>query len=232
MSWIRDTGIKLNAVESASASVAVGAMTLTVLYSDGLRPVVGSNRCVNRPLAIEPESSAGRRRDSTIDEVDGFGERAGPVRIGEADTPRRTLGSRSDRAYLAHIDQRRRQARAAQPVDDAVRGVSLRDAVQRDCCAAPGQRDPVFAHKQAAVSDLRQRFGQLLRRWPFRIGLLRREMIRIKLPQRLHRRIEGAVGQIGKKQRSLQQRHHVGFRRNKNTGAIEGADRRIWPGTD
>ena len=28
---IRDTGIKLNAVESASASVAVGAITLTVL---------------------------------------------------------------------------------------------------------------------------------------------------------------------------------------------------------
>ncbi len=30
MSWIRDNGIRLNAVESASASVAVGAMTLTV----------------------------------------------------------------------------------------------------------------------------------------------------------------------------------------------------------
>ena len=29
--WICDSGIRLNAVESASASVAVGAMTLTVL---------------------------------------------------------------------------------------------------------------------------------------------------------------------------------------------------------
>src|SRR4029450_9682897 len=38
MCRIRDNGIKLNAVESASASVAVGAMTLTVLYSDGLLP--------------------------------------------------------------------------------------------------------------------------------------------------------------------------------------------------
>ena len=30
--------------ESASASVAIGAMTLTVRYSEGLRPVAGSNR--------------------------------------------------------------------------------------------------------------------------------------------------------------------------------------------
>jgi hypothetical protein len=47
---IRDNGIALNAVESASASVTVGAITLTVRYSDGLRPVAGSNRYVNRPL--------------------------------------------------------------------------------------------------------------------------------------------------------------------------------------
>ncbi len=50
---IRDSGIRLNAVESASTSVAVGATTLTQRYSEGLRPVDGSNRCVNRP----PESN-------------------------------------------------------------------------------------------------------------------------------------------------------------------------------
>ena len=50
MRRIRGTVIKLNAVESASASVAVGAITVTVLYSDGLRPVAGSNKCVKRPF--------------------------------------------------------------------------------------------------------------------------------------------------------------------------------------
>ena len=48
---MREAGIRLNAVESASASVAVGAMTLTVRYRAGLRPVAGSNRCVNWPAA-------------------------------------------------------------------------------------------------------------------------------------------------------------------------------------
>ena len=229
MSWIRDSGIKLKAVESASASVAVGAMTLTVLYSDGLRPVEGSNRCVNRPLESNRKSSACRCRDRAIDEVNGFGERAGPVGIGEAHAPWRTFGPRSDRPYLAHIDQRRRQARAAQQIDDAVRGVSLRDAVQRDCRAAFDESDAIRTHKQAAAADLRQRFGQPLRRWPFRIGPVRREMIRIKLPQRLDCWIEGAVCQISKKQRGFQQRHHVGVGRDKNTSAVEGADRRVGP---
>ena len=58
-------------------------------------------------------------------------------------------------------------------------------------------------------------------------GAFRREMIRIKLPQRLHRRIERAVGQIGKMQRGLQQRDHVGVGRNKNAAAVEGADRGV-----
>ena len=64
---------------------------------------------------IKPESGARRCRDSTIDEVDGFGERTGPVEE-QTDAPRRTLGPRSDRPYLAHIDQRRRKTRFAQPV--------------------------------------------------------------------------------------------------------------------
>jgi hypothetical protein len=34
---IRDNGIELNAVESASASVAVGAIALTVRHSNGCR---------------------------------------------------------------------------------------------------------------------------------------------------------------------------------------------------
>ena len=130
MSRIRDNGIRLNAVESASASVAVGAIALTVLYSDGLRPVFGSNRCVKRPVEFETKSSARGCRDRAIDKVDGFGERTGFIGIGETHAPRRAIGSRSDRPYLAHIDKRRRQACAVQLLDDAVRGVSLRDAVQ------------------------------------------------------------------------------------------------------
>ena len=54
-------------------------------------------------------------------------------------------------------------------------------------------------------------------------------MIRIKLPQRLHCWIEGAVCQISKKQRGFQQRHHVGVGRDKNTSAVEGADRGVGP---
>ena len=57
--------------------------------------------------------------------------------IGETDAPWRALRPRADRPYLAHIDQRRRQARAAQQLDDAVGGIALRDAVQRDRRAAP-----------------------------------------------------------------------------------------------
>ena len=53
-SRIRGNGIRLNAVESASASVAVGTITLTMLHSDGLRPVAGSTSCVNRPLGGRP----------------------------------------------------------------------------------------------------------------------------------------------------------------------------------
>ena len=155
-------GIRLNAVESASASVAVGAMTLTVRYSAGLRPVAGSNKCVNRPAGSNRNPAPADGRDRTIDEVDGFGEHTGLVRIGETDAPRRTLGPRSDRPYLAHVDQRRRKTRFAQPVDDTIGGVALGDAVQRDRGAAFGQRDPVRAHKQAVASHLGQRFGQLL----------------------------------------------------------------------
>ena len=54
-------------------------------------------------------------------------------------------------------------------------------------------------------------------------------MIRIKLPQRLHRRIERAAGDPGKQQRRLQQRHHVGVGSDKNAGAVEGRDRRVGP---
>ncbi len=44
ISRMREMGSKLKAVESASASVAVGAMMLTERYRDGLWPVRGSNR--------------------------------------------------------------------------------------------------------------------------------------------------------------------------------------------
>ena len=199
MSRIRDNGIRLNAVESASASVAVGAIALTVLYSDGLRPVVWIEQMRKTASGVETKSSARRCRDRAIDKVDGFGERARPIGIGEAHAPRRALGSRSDRPYLAHIDQRRRQACAAQLLDDTVRGVSLRDAVQSNGGAMLDESDAILTHKKPAAADLRQRFGQPLGRWPVRIGPLRREMIRIKLPQRLHCRIEGAVGQIRQK---------------------------------
>jgi hypothetical protein len=90
-------------------------------------------------LGVEPESGARRGCDSTIDEVNRFGEDARPVRIGEAYAPRRAVRPCADRAYLADIDQRRRQSRPAQPLDDAVRGISLRDAVQRNGCAAWSQ---------------------------------------------------------------------------------------------
>ena len=41
---------------------------------------------------IEPEARARRCRDRAIDEVDGFGERAGPIRIGKPDAPWRAFG--------------------------------------------------------------------------------------------------------------------------------------------
>ena len=110
-------------------------------------------------FGVEPETSACRCGDRAIDEVNGFGERARPVRIGEAHAPWRTFGPRSDRPYLAHVDQCRRQARPAQQIDDAVRGVSLRDAVQRDCRAAFEMRSaltsrplrPTFASVSASL---------------------------------------------------------------------------------
>ena len=46
---------------------------------------------------IEAEARARRGRDRAIDEVDSFGERAGFVRIGKADAPRRPVTSRSER---------------------------------------------------------------------------------------------------------------------------------------
>ena len=199
MSRIRDNGIRLNAVESASASVAVGAIDAHRAVQRRAASRLWIEQMRKTASGVETKSSARGCRDRAIDKVDGFGERAGPIGIGEADAPRRALGSRADRPYLAHIDQRRRQACAAQLLDDAVGGVSLRDAVQRDCGATLDESDAVRTHKRPTAADLRQRFGQLLRRRPFRIGPLRGEMIRIKLPQRLHRRIECAVGQIRQK---------------------------------
>jgi hypothetical protein len=93
--------------------------------------------------------------------------------------------------------------------------------------AALGQCDPVLAHKQARVPHSAQRFRELQRGWSFRIGLLRRKVIRTKLPQRLHRQIEGVGRSRGKMQRSLQQCHHVRVGRNQNAGAIEGGDHRV-----
>ena len=112
-------------------------------------------------------------------------------------------------------------------LDDAVGSVALRDPVQRDGGATSSKCDAVFAHAQAGIANLRQRFGQLLRRRPVAVRPLGREMIRIKLPQRLHRRIKCAAGDPGKQQRGLQQRHHVGVGSNKNAGAVEGRDRRV-----
>ena len=121
----------------------------------------------------------------------------------------------------------------------ALRSLSTTRSVAYPCAmpfsviAAPrsASATAVLAHKQAAVADLRQRFSQLLRRWPFRIGPIRGEMIRIKLPQRLHCRIERAAGQFRKRQRRFQQRHHVGVGSNKYPGAVEGADRGVRLGT-
>src|ERR1700730_1724084 len=96
-------------------------------------------------FGVEPESGASRRRDRAIDKINGFGDDAGPVRIGKPYAPRRAIQPCPDRAYLAHVDQRGRQARAAQILDDVVRGISLRDAVQRHRCAATGHRYPVLA---------------------------------------------------------------------------------------
>ena len=43
------------------------------------------------------------------------------------------------------------------PLDDAVRGISLRDAVQRNGRAAFDERDAIRTHKQAAAADLGMR---------------------------------------------------------------------------
>ena len=133
-------------------------------------------------LASKRKSGTRRGRDGAIDKVDGFGEHARPVGIGE---PTRH-GVPSGLAPIARIspiltsvvDRPALRSR----LDDAVGGVALRDAVQRDGRAVPGEGDPVLAHKQAVMANLRQRFGQLPRRRPFAVGPLRREMIRIKLP--------------------------------------------------
>ncbi len=71
------------------------------------------------------------------------------------------------------------QARLAQSLDDTVGGIALRDAVQRDRCAVLNESDTILIHKQATMADLRQRFGELLRRGPFGIRPLGSEMIRI-----------------------------------------------------
>ena len=54
-------------------------------------------------------------------------------------------------------------------------------------------------------------------------------MLGVEPPQGLDGRIECPVGQIGKEQRGLEQRHHVGIGRNKDASAVECADRRIGP---
>jgi hypothetical protein len=54
MALIRDAGTKLNAVESASASVAVSVIMLTVWYRTGLRPGAGQKSLPAYSSLLDP----------------------------------------------------------------------------------------------------------------------------------------------------------------------------------
>ena len=184
---------------------------------------------MNRPARIEAEARTRRGRDRAIDEVNGFGKRAGFVRIGKADAPRRPVCSRSERAYLPHVDEGRRQPACAQDIHDTVGGVPLGDAVQRDRGATPEERHALFAHAQAAAAHFRQRLRQPLGRRTVGIRLFRREVFGVELPQRLDGGIERAVGKVGELQRGLEQRDHVGLRSDQDAAPVQGADGGIRP---
>ena len=107
ISRIRGNGIRLNAVESASASVAIGAMTLTVRYSEGLRPVAGSNRWTSSAQpprtcsptilrAFWPKRPTAHDRDAVIAEL----RNAGFVNVAAETLTRRSVApSRRDLLY-------------------------------------------------------------------------------------------------------------------------------------
>ena len=144
------SGMRLNAVESASAAVAVGITAVTLRYRAAQPPECGSNRWLKRPFGVEAEAIGARGRDRLVSNVQGLPGPLRRVRVGDPDPPRPAVRTVPQRPALAHIDEAVLDALGAQDLDDAVRRVALVDAVK-------GEADP--ARRRTILFPSRRRGG-------------------------------------------------------------------------
>ena len=201
-------GIRVRAVDSASAAVASCATTETLAYRPALDPVAGS-KIWGRGRMVRTGSHCRRRRNRPVRYVQCVRDPIGHPWVGQADLPWTAIGVGAKGSDLTEIRQYAVASARPQDCRDAIGDEALGNAIERDRHAGLREGDPIRIDLQSVIPD--QGKGALDSGSVGSIGrrVNLREMVGIEQPQRLNGDVESAVGKAAKPDAFAQQHHQI-----------------------